>query len=650
MPLLTFDGVSIAFGLEPLLEQASFQIDAGERVCLIGRNGTGKSTLLKIVDGEIVPDAGTLWRQPGLRIARLSQELPGDDEATVFDVVAEGLAELGRVLAEYHHVAHRVASEPALLRRLEALQHEIEARDGWSLHQRVENAIARLGLDPDARLETLSGGWRRRTALARALVSEPDLLLLDEPTNHLDVEVIEWLEAQLLELRGAVLFVTHDRALLGRVATCILELDRGVLTSWPGSYASFREKKAAALAAEERQAALFDRKLAEEEVWIRRGIEARRTRNEGRVRRLLAMREERARRRDRPGRARIEIDEGPASGKLVIDAEHVSHALGGRAIVRDFSLRVMRGDRIGLVGPNGIGKTTLLRILLGEIAPDAGRVRLGTRLAVAYFDQLRERLEPEKTVIDNVAGGREHLEIGGERRHVVGHLQDFLFSPQRARSPVSSLSGGERNRLLLARLFARPANLLVLDEPTNDLDVETLELLEERLLDFSGTLLVVSHDRAFLDDVVTSTLVFEGDGRVQEHVGGYTDAMRQHRAAAAAREEETAARARAAEAKAARGAGGTASGGAGGAAAAKPGRLRWAELRELESLPARIEALEAEQHTLTARAGDPALYRAEASERGQVHERLAAIARELETVYARWEELEARQAEASTQG
>jgi len=628
MPLLSFENVSIAFGLEPLLEDASFQIDAGERVCLIGRNGAGKSTLLKIVDGEIAPDAGTIWRQPGLRVARLSQELPSDEGASVFDVVADGLAETGRLLAAYHHVAHDVANDPSLLRRLEELQHAIEARDGWSLHARVENVIARLGLDADATLGALSGGWRRRVALGRALVSAPDLLLLDEPTNHLDVEVIEWLEQQLLELAGGVLFVTHDRALLGRLATRIVELDRGVLTSWPGSYASFLEKKAALLEQEERRNALFDKKLAEEEVWIRRGIQARRTRNEGRVRALLAMRDERRARRERPGSARFEVDEGQASGKLVIDAEHVSYAWGDTPVVRDFSIRVMRGDRIGLVGPNGAGKTTLLKLLLGELAPSSGRVRLGTKLEVAYFDQLRGRLELEKTVIDNVAGGREHFEIAGQRRHVIGYLQDFLFAPERARQPVSALSGGERNRLLLARLFAQPANLLVLDEPTNDLDVETLELLEERLVDFGGTLLVVSHDRAFLDNVVTSTLVFEGEGRVQEYVGGYTDAMRQRRAALAAAARAAAAPPAARPAQP--------------APAPKPGRLSFAEQRELEALPARIEALEAEQAALTARVSAPAFYRGDPAEQARVQTRIAALVAELEAAYARWDALESQ--------
>jgi len=523
MPLLSFDRVSIAFGQAPLLEGASLTIEAGERIGLIGRNGAGKSTLIQLVDGAVVPDAGEVWRQPGLRISRLAQELPGNADATVYDTVAEGLATTGRLLAAYHHVSHEVANDPTLLRRMEELQHEIEACDGWSLGQRVDQILARLELDGEARLGALSGGWKRRVALARALVSEPDLLLLDEPTNHLDIEVIEWLEERLQELSGAVLFVTHDRALLTRLATRILELDRGALTSWPGSYPRFLADKAAALEQEERQQAVFDKKLAQEEVWIRKGIKARRTRNEGRVRALLRMREQRAQRRELEGKARMALDPGESSGKLVIDAQEVAFAWGGLPVVHDLSLRIMRGDRIGLVGANGVGKTTLLRILLGDLAPSSGSVQLGTRVQVAYFDQLRAELALDRTVIENIADGSEYTEINGQRRHVLGYLQDFLFSPERARTPVSALSGGERNRVLLARLFAQPANLLVMDEPTNDLDLETLELLEELLIEYPGTLLVASHDRAFLDNVVTSTLVFEGGGRVQEHVGGYSD-------------------------------------------------------------------------------------------------------------------------------
>jgi len=625
MPLLSFESVSISYGLEALLDHTSFQIDAGERVCLIGRNGAGKSTLLKIAEGSVTPDEGEVWRQPALRIAQLAQELLVSETASVFDVVAGGLPEVGALLAEYHHVSHEVGRDASRLGRMEQLQHEIEMRDGWRLHERVDNVLATHQLSADALVAELSGGWRRRVALARALVGEPDLLLLDEPTNHLDVEVIQWLEDALLDFRGGVLFVTHDRALLARLATRILELDRGVLSSWPGDYPTFLARKAAALEEEARHDALFDKKLAQEEAWIRRGIKARRTRNEGRVRALVSMREERRRRREVQGRAQFSVEEADASGKLVIEAEHVSFGWNGAPIVRDFSLRIRRGDRIGLVGPNGVGKTTLLKLLLGELTPDAGRVRLGTKLEVAYFDQLRMRLALEKTVSENIAEGSEHFELGGERRHVIGYLGDFLFSAERARAPVATLSGGERNRLLLARLFAQPANLLVLDEPTNDLDIETLELLEERLLEFGGTILLVSHDRTFLDNVVTSTLAFEGDGRVFEYVGGYTDWLRQRRSPAAAAPSAgslpapVAARAPAAATK-----------------------LSFKERRELEGLPARIEKLEQLQRELGAEVSQPEFYRRAAAERAPVEARLVALPAELETAYARWASLEAR--------
>jgi ATP-binding cassette subfamily F protein uup len=624
MPLLSFDSVSLAFGREPLLDGASFQIEPGERVCLIGRNGAGKSTLLRVAEGSLLPDAGEVWRQPALRIAQLAQELFVSDDATVFDVVAGGLPEIGALLAEYHHVSHEVGRDVALLRRMEQLQHELETLDGWRLHERVEQVLATHQLAADARVAELSGGWRRRVALARALVGEPDLLLLDEPTNHLDVEVIQWLEDRLLEFRGGVLFVTHDRALLTRLATRILELDRGALTSWPGDYPNFLAKKALALEEEERRDALFDKKLAQEEAWIRRGIKARRTRNEGRVRALVALREERRRRREVQGRVQFGVEEAQASGKLVIEAERVSFGFGGTPIVRDLSLRIRRGDRIGLIGPNGIGKTTLLKLLLGELAPDKGRVRLGTKLEVAYFDQLRMQLAHEQTVMENVAEGSEYFELGGERRHVLGYLQDFLFSPERARAKVATLSGGERSRLLLARLFAQPANLLVLDEPTNDLDIETLELLEERLLEFSGTILLVSHDRAFVDNVVTSTLAFEGEGRVYEYVGGYTEWLRQRRTPAAAPGR----RAQLAPAVA--------------KPAPAPAKLSFEERRELEQLPARIEALEKLQQELGEQASRPEFYRQAAAERAPVEARLAALPAELEAAYARWASLEAR--------
>ncbi len=628
MPLVTLEDVSIAFGLDALLDHASLQIDPGDRACLIGRNGAGKSTLLKIVAGELAPDGGDVWRAPGLRIARLAQEFEAADGTTVFDEVAGGLAEIGALLAEYHRLSHEVAASATALRRLEWLQQELERRDGWSLRSRVEQMLARLGLVADQPIAGLSGGWRRRVALAKALVGEPDLLLLDEPTNHLDIESIAWLEERLLAFRGGLLFVTHDRALLTRLATRIVELDRGRLSSWPGDYANFLRRKAEAMAEEDRRNRLFDRTLAGEEVWIRQGVEARRTRNEGRVRALEAMREERRRRRSAPERARFEIEQGEGSGKLVIDCEHLSKSFGEKPVVRDFSIRIMRGDRIGLVGPNGAGKTTLLRMLLGELAPDSGRVRLGTRLEIAHVDQLREQLDLEQTVFDNVGCGREFVEIGGRRRHVIGYLQGFLFEPERTRMPVSALSGGERNRLLLARLFARPANLLVLDEPTNDLDLETLELLESLLVEFEGTLLVVSHDRAFLDNVVTSTLVFEGDGRVVEIVGGWTDADRQRRAASAS---EAPAQGRPTGSALPR-----------RPVAAPATKLSHRERQELAALPAQIEALEAEQKALGERVSDPAFYRGPVAEQTRVRARLVEVTGSIDAAMQRWLELEAR--------
>ena len=626
MPLLSIDRLSIAFGADKLLDSASFQLDPGERVCLIGRNGAGKTTLLRLLTGELHPDSGEVWRQPGLRIATLAQELPADTNVTVFEIVASGLEGLGDLLADYHEAARQLTQDaaPEALRRVEHLQHELEAREGWRWQQRVETVISRLQLPADTPLAELSGGWRRRTLLGRALVSDPDVLLLDEPTNHLDLETIQWLEEELLEFRGGLLFITHDRALLQRLATRLLELDRGILTSWPGDYAAFVEKKTALLEVETRHNAKFDKTLAQEEAWIRQGIKARRTRNEGRVRALLDLREERRQRREQTGKARLELEQAETSGKRVIEAKKISYAWQSESLIHDFSLSVLRGDRIGLIGPNGSGKTTLLNLLIGRLTPSSGQVRLGTKLDIAWFDQLRERLDPEQTVLDTVAGGRETVTINGRNQHVIGYLSNFLFTAQRARSPVKSLSGGERNRLLLARLFTQPANLLVMDEPTNDLDLETLELLEELLLDYSGTLLLVSHDRAFLDNVVTSCLAFEGNGQVREYVGGYSDWMRQRPAPEPAAVIKP--KSPAAPAKPAR--------------TATPGKLSYSDRRELEQLPARIETLEQRQQELQALIAQPAFYKQEAAAITQQLEALRIVETELDAAYQRWVVLE----------
>ncbi len=627
MPLLRLDNVSLAFGHRPLLEHAALEIRRGERVCLVGRNGEGKSSLLRLVSGEVTPDDGSVWIRPGTRVAMLAQEVTLDSRESVFDVVAAGLAGQGQLLSQYHAAAVELAHAPtdaAAAARLADLQHRLEAGDGWRLEQRVETVLSRLGLDGDARLSALSGGWRRRALLARALVCEPDLLLLDEPTNHLDIEAIAWLEDFLADYPGALLFITHDRAFLKRLATRIVELDRGALSSWPGSYADYLRRKSDQLETEAQHRALFDKKLSQEEAWIRQGVKARRARNEGRVRALLALRDQRRQRRERVGQVALQLGEGAQSGRLVFEAEHVNFSYGGNAVIKDFSVRILRGDRIGIVGPNGAGKSTLIRLLLGELAPDSGRLQRGTRLQVAYFDQQRVQLDPRATVMASVAEGSQTVTINGQTRHVAGYLRDFLFPPERLQSPVSMLSGGERNRLLLARLFAQPANLLVLDEPTNDLDVETLELLEELLLDYHGTLLLVSHDRAFLDNAVTSTLVFEGGGRIGEYVGGYSDWLRQRPAAARPAAEPPRAGKPAPAAK----------------PAGKPRKLSYKEQQELKVLPGRIESLEAEQARLHAAASAAGFYQQPAEKITALLARLEVVTQELAACYARWETLE----------
>jgi ATP-binding cassette subfamily F protein uup len=643
MPLVSLDEVSIAYGHRPLLDRVALQIEPRERVSVIGRNGTGKSTLLKILSGEIAADAGTVWRQPSLRTARLEQDVPLSAARPVFEIVAEG------------HT------------------HHLEEDEAWLREHHVDLILSRLELPPDAIVDTLSGGWRRRVLLARALVGQPDLLLLDEPTNHLDIDAISWLEDFLADYNGAVVFVTHDRAFLQRLATRIVELDRGRLTSWPGDYATYLRRKDEALANEAGLQEKFDKKLAEEEVWLRQGIKARRTRNEGRVRALEAMRAERRARREQLGNVRLQVEQAEQSGKLVFEARRISKAYDGKVVVSDFSTRVIRGDRIGLIGPNGAGKTTMLRMLLGELAPDAGETRHGANVQVAYYDQQREQLDPERTVFDTIGEGNDTITANGRTRHVHAYLRDFLFSDERARSPVKALSGGERNRLLLARLFTRPANVLILDEPTNDLDLETLELLEEQLMEWSGTLLLVSHDRVFLDNVVTSTFAFEGGGRVQEYVGGYQDWLRQapgqkprapaqrtQRKQRTQRTQRTQRVQRTQSSKAAKQSPSSVSSVNSGKpqgevssvqpqaevslvqpqAARK--RLSFKEQREFDGLPAVIEALEAEQRALGERIAGAGFYKEPADAIEASLARAEVLQRELLAAYARWDELESR--------
>ena len=628
MPVIALDDVSTAFGHVPLLDHATLTIESGERIALIGRNGTGKSTLLRILAGELVPDAGSVRREPGLRAARLAQDATLSTAESVFDVVAGGLGDIRTLVTAYHHAAVEVADRAtaAALARLARVQHELDERDGWRIEQRVESVIERLGLPPDVSVQALSGGMQRRTLLARTLVAEPTLLLLDEPTNHLDIDSIEWLEAFLADYAGALVFVTHDRAFLERLATRIVELDRGRLTSWPGDYATFVQRKLASLEIEAVADEKFDKRLAQEEVWLRQGVKARRTRDEGRVRALMAMRKERAARRARAGNVRLQVDLAARSGQMVFEADRVTKAYGSGPLVREFSTRIMRGDRVGLIGPNGAGKTTLLRLLLGTTAPDSGDVRRGSNVQIVYFDQQREELDPDRTVMDTVAEGNDTVTVGGVPRHVYGYLEDFLFPPERARSLVKTLSGGERSRLLLARLLTRSANVLVLDEPTNDLDIETLELLEAQLVKFNGTILLVSHDRRFLNNVVTSTFVFEGDGRIEEYLGGYEDWQRERARTVA---EVVPALAPAAEPRKDGPVSGTR-------------KLSYRERLELEGLPGRIETLEAERARLAATIAGAEFYKESPSAINGVLERAEAVGAELDVLYRRWDELDSK--------
>ncbi|OQW81910.1 MAG: ABC transporter ATP-binding protein [Proteobacteria bacterium ST_bin16] len=636
MPLITLENACLAFGHHALLDHANLQLNPGERAGLIGRNGGGKSSLLRSLAGEIKLDDGRLWRAPNLKLAYVPQEPLLNPANTVYQEVSTGLGNISQILLDYHAVSHALSETPenteALLIRLQDLQGALEADGGWNLQAKIETVIDKLNLPADTLIDHLSGGLKKRVALARALVISPDVLLLDEPTNHLDFSSIEWLEGLLRDFSGSVLFITHDRRFLDNVATRIIELDRGNLQTFSGNFSDYQRQKAEMLEVEAIHNRKFDKFLAQEEVWIRKGIEARRTRNEGRVRRLEALRLERAARRDKVGKANINVDAGERSGKLVAELEHVNKSYGDKAIIKDFSCRIMRGDRVGLLGPNGAGKSTLLKLILGELQPDSGNLQQGTKLSVAYFDQMREQLNEEMVLTDTISPGSDFVEINGKRKHVISYLEDFLFPPERARSPVKSLSGGERNRLLLARLFTRPANVLVLDEPTNDLDIETLELLEALLQDYSGTLFLVSHDREFLDNVVTQVIAFEGNGKLCEYIGGYEDWIRAKQFEDNSNQQKTVSKQPETSPTSS-------------STAAKPARtkkLSYQEARELEALPGKIDMLEREQAKITLRLNEPTIYRDHPDEVKALQTRLAAIEKELTDCLAKWEELESK--------
>jgi ATP-binding cassette subfamily F protein uup len=626
MALITFRDVSWGLGEAPLIDKASFQIETGDRICLLGRNGVGKSTLLKILEGRIVPDAGDIWRQQGVTVAVLDQEVPDAAEGSVFEVVARGMGTLGTALAD-HHRLNAMPEErltQALSEKMAALQHHLDAEEGWPLSRQVDQALSRIGLDPALNFRSLSAGMKRRALFCRAMARQPDLLLLDEPTNHLDIDTIGWMEDYIARYVKTLLFVSHDRAFVRRVANSVMELDRGRLTRYDCGYAQYLERRQADEESEARQTRRFDQRLSQEETWIRQGIKARRTRNQGRVRALKKMRQAFSERRKALGNAKMRLQETQRSGKLVIQADDIHYAYDGKPYIEGFSTLIMRGDKIGLIGPNGVGKTTLLKILLKEIPPQQGRVRHGTRLEVAYFDQLRTQLEEEKTVAENIGQGNDYIIFNDAKRHIISYLQDFLFAPERCRTPVHILSGGEKNRLMLAKLFARPANVLVMDEPTNDLDMETLELLEELLFEYGGTLLLVSHDRAFLNNVVTGTLAFEGDGVIREYPGGYDDWLDQRPEPQTPPDKEPVEKRTPATKKKPNG----------------PTKLSYKDQRELEALPQRIEALEREQQALYATASDPAFHKKEKSEIAAIKKRLADVAAEIAAAYARWEMLD----------
>ncbi|PCI58577.1 MAG: ABC transporter ATP-binding protein [Methylophilaceae bacterium] len=631
MPYITLENASLAFGHHALLDKTAFQLDAGERVGLIGRNGAGKSSLLKAISGEIKLDDGKVWTAQSVRTVYVPQEPVLNPEHTIYEAVAEGLGAVQKILVAYHDVTHKMSEPDAdydtLMKEMEVLQHELDVQNAWEMQSKIETVLTRLSLDADVVISTLSGGWRKRVALGRALVAEPEVLLLDEPTNHLDMEAILWLEELLLSFKGGVLFITHDRRFLNRLATRIVELDRGKLTDFVGTYQNYLVKKEELLAIEATQAAKFDKVLAQEEVWIRQGIKARRTRNEGRVRQLEKLRLERAARRERQGNVKLNLDIGERSGKLVAELENVKKSYGDKNLINGFSTRILRGDRIGLLGPNGIGKTTLLKLILGKIEPDSGTIQRGTNLNIAYFDQMREQLDEEATLADTISPGSDFVEIGTERKHVISYLEDFLFPPQRSRSPVKSLSGGERNRLLLARLFARPTNVLVMDEPTNDLDIDTLELLESLLQSYAGTLFLVSHDREFLENTVTQVIAFEGNGVLDEFGGGYDDWLRfsQQKQAEKLTEKKTTNKPVAIKAE-----------------KEKPAtkKLNSNEKKELETLPLEIETLEAEQSEINKQLTDANIYREQPDLVKTLQARLAEIEAKVETKLERWDDLE----------
>ncbi|EJE4553470.1 ABC transporter ATP-binding protein [Vibrio parahaemolyticus] len=636
MALLTIHNAQLAFGDHPLLDRAEFALQENERVCLVGRNGAGKSTLMKVLAGDILLDDGKIQITQDVVVSRLEQDPPRNQEGTVYEYVSGGLAEIGEQLKIYHDLLDLVAQDPSEknINRLAKTQEQLDHSNAWRFDDRVKNVLSALKLSPDTLLRDLSGGWQRKAALARALVCDPDVLLLDEPTNHLDVTTIEWLENFLKDFKGSIIFISHDRAFIKSMATRIVDLDRGQLSSFSGDYDNYLLEKEEMLRVEDMQNAEFDKKLAQEEVWIRQGIKARRTRNEGRVRALKKLREERRDRREVQGKVNLNIDDASRSGKIVFEAENVSFAYDGKQIVDNFSFNIMRGDRIALIGPNGCGKSTVLKLLLGQLEAQSGRLHCGTKLEVAYFDQYREILDPEKTVIDNLADGKQEVMVGGRQRHALSYLQDFLFAPKRARTPVKALSGGEKNRLLLARILLKPNNLLILDEPTNDLDIETLELLEEMLANYQGTLLLVSHDREFVDNTVTTSWIFEGDGVIEEFVGGYHDAKQQRDQALAVRfsTEKPAKKEKVVEET---------------PKTTQPKnnskKLSYKLQRELEALPAKLEQLESDIETLQEQVNDPEFFANPVEQTQPVLEQLAALEQELEIAFERWEELEAMQ-------